>query len=367
MSHNPINRRHFLQSGLKGLTALQLSSLLGCLKPQKTPGFHIFWHHWEGAPLRAFFDLWIDPYNHHPKIEPLVPQRKVSFYNQSLSVPELWLKGNRPSPLLKKFLSIRGLSTKSPHLKQCRMEWFSQDLLSQLRGVDSPISFSWSSSQENLAKTYRQILGPQGEIKDLGGQPLSFLKGWHKLLNDVQRAKHPSIHLVVDNRYKSNGYFESISTFSEKDIEEQQDYYRQFIQGLEGFVTDLQKYDLYDKSIILLTSDRSRVPTQRQPVLETETLWQGLNISLLSGAIKGPVILGHLAKEHPRYSENYPGTWGHGLSHWGPAHVHQLLADLCWSTGYTESKSWVSENPWIDLKPYHSLYIKEGPGQIIDS
>jgi hypothetical protein len=368
MTLNKCNRRQLLQIGLKGLAAVQLGSLASCLAPQKVSGFHVFWLHWEGAPMRALFDLWIDPFAQYDHVRPLTQQRKATFNHHKVSIPELWFKNDRPSPLLSNLISIRGLSTKSPHLKQCRMEWFSHDLFSEIHNESSSISFKWISAQQNLAKSYRQILGPRNEVTIEDKGPLSFLDQWHQEIKGLQNNPEKlGVQLAVENRFKDGGYFENISTLSDKDIQEQQQYFHQLILGLESFVDHLQQRGLYKKSLILLTSDRSRVPTQRQPVLETETLWQGLNISLISGALKGPMVLGNLLKEHPRYSETYPGTWGHGLSQWSPADVHQLLADLSWSTGYTESKSWVSQNPWIDLKPYHGLYIKQGPGLIINS
>lgn len=360
-----LKRREFLKALTIAGSLSPMGLVSSCLKPKEFSGFDVYWLHLEGAPLRLGFDQWIDPYGYHKEIKPLTPQREYKTIGHKLSLPEVWFNKDDPSPLLENLISIRGLSTKSPHLKQCRHEWFSQDLLKTIHHKESTNNkarpfLTWSTTNERLSQAYRPLLGPKRETSQSGTGDNIFSQ-WRKSL----KGEHSKLQVLISNHTNQGLYFENLSQISEDQLRSLMAFYRKLINDLEVFVLDLKKRDLFKKSVILITSDRARIPTSKTFPLQTESLWQGLNISLISGAARGPVVLGHISKEHPKYKESYPGTWGHGLSSWTPANVHQLLGDLCWSTRYTDNKNWVSDNPWMDIKPFHGLYIKEGLGQII--
>lgn len=366
-----LSRRELFKGILSsGILASGLG-LTSCLSPQELEGMKVFWIHWEGAPLRTLFDLWIDPYGLHSDIRPPFPHKEYKLRNKKLSLPETWFENERPSSLLSHFVGIRGISTKSPHLKQCRMEWFSKELLQSIKKAEEESEnghkeklLLWSSPNENLRYSYRELLGQERELKSSSAHPLSFFKDW---INILKSGSESQVHVAITNRFSDNHYFENLSEITPTDLNLLKEYYRRLISELESLKDELKKRKIFDKTLILVTSDRARILTDQGTSLKSETLWQGLNIGLFSGALTGPVTLGHIAEEHPNYKESYPGTWGHGLENWRPADVHQLLADLSWSTGYTRAKKWSSPNPWIDLKPFHHLSIKKGPGQIINT
>lgn len=363
--HSGFKRRNFLKA-IAGVGLLgQIGLLSSCLKREELPGFDVYWLHMEGAPLRLGLDHWIDPYGDHQEVTPIAPVKEFKHIGKKLFLPKVWFNGDQPSPLLENLISIRGLSTKSPHLKQCRHEWFSQDLLNRIHSLETekPNSspyFSWSAKNERLSQIYRPILGQKREdVQKLSDN--YYFSQWKKNL----KGDHPKLQLMVTNHTDQNIYFENLSQVSQDQFQNLLAFYKKLISDLELFVQDLKKRDLFKKSVIVITSDRARIPTNKKFPLRTESLWQGLNISLISGAATGPIVLGHISKEHPKYKESYPGTWGYGLSSWTPADVHQLLADLCWTTRYTDDRNWVSDNPWMDIKPFHGIYIKKGLGQII--
>lgn len=364
-----LQRRQFLKLLAATGAITQTGLLSSCLKAKKVEGFDIYWLHFEGAPLRLGFDHWMDPYGHSPDVASLTATKVYRGAGQKITLPEVWFKDSGPSPILNNLMSIRGLSTKSPHLKQSRHEWFSEDFLKKLYQYEKTIgssgnALSWTATSERLSKIYRPLLGRERESQ-FKTRANDILSHWKVGLQKTTNASSSTIQLMIANGTDQGLYFENLSHISEDQFKSLMNYYRSLITALESFVSDLKKRDLFQKSMILLTSDRSRVPTNSNFPLTTESLWQGLNLTLISGALTGPVVLGHISKEHPKYKESYPGTWGHGISSWTPTDVHQLLADLCWSTRYTDSKSWVSDNPWMDIKPFHGLYIKKGLGQII--
>lgn len=364
MTH--FNRREFLKSQLAILSSAGLFGLSSCMQKKPLDSFSVYWLHIEGAPLRGIFDLIIDPFEHQPGISLPVTHKKYSYRFGQYSVPEVWFKGDNPSPLLSHLLTVRGLSSASPHLKQCRGQWFEQESFQKLfKSNDGlqKIEASWFPQTPALGKIFQNLLPfeRRANAQDKAYDHHEVFKYWK------ESSTKPVLRLALLNQYAPDTYFENTSQIDESSLKQHLKFYREIIEGLEGFVDHLKKKKVFDKSLILISSDRARVitnPTDGFP-LKTEPMWQGLNISLLSGALKGPQTIGHIYKDHPRYADSYPGTWGAGVENWTPRHVHQLLADLCFPTGYYGQTSWVSKNPWLDRKPLNSFMVKPGPGQVL--
>ncbi|GEM_PF-3045869 len=378
---NPLNRRQFLRQSF--LTSI--SGLVGCQMDYPNKPYQVFWLHLEGAPLRTPFDLWIDPYSHLKSFNPPFEQTKISKNDTRMEVPNVWKdKQGNVSPLMDNLLMFRGLTSQSPHLKQCRKEWFRgpeiTKLLKELK--ENKQSFHFQGQEKALDNTYAQLLGKENQrrnevkfssnaTKEWANQTakqnptlLKTFSSWHQCLREKKKGDIGLELSVINSFGKAPRYFEGLSEIDQASMTELQDFYRDLIRGLEVFVQELKVHRQFNETMILITSDRARVLTNNQYPLKSEPMWQGLNFSLIGGALKGPVTMGHIARNHPKYSQPYPGTWGFGLNDWSPSNVHQLLADLCLLKSYNSTKNWSSSNPWIDLKPLGSVLVKTAPGKI---
>lgn len=363
------SRRDFLKNQLNLLATLGLTSLTSCLGEGPLEAYSLYWIHLEGAPLRSAFDLFLDPFQHHSQIKHPTKMRSYKTTFGSYSIPEVWFENDEPSELLNSLISIRGLSCASPHLKQSRHQWFAgNEIQSLVNNRESPHRFSWWCQNEALVKSYQRLLPL--ELSDNRPESEGTLEGLLPFLNNLGSKKtlpKKEIKVAILNQFDKDSYFENSSSLSDQTLKEQVKFYRTLIKSLESFCTQLKKEKRFDKSLIMITSDRARVITSdlQQKPLRTEPMWQGLNMSLISGALNGPVTLGNIYQEHPRYAQSYPGTWGVGVENWTPQHVHQLVTDFCLPKGQYGQTNWVSKNPWIDRKPLNHLFIKQGPGQII--
>ena len=363
-----LSRRNFLKNQIATLAGLNILGLSSCLSKKPLDGFSLYLIHLEGAPLRSCFDLMLDPFNHNPQIYSPVPLKTYSHKYGQYKVPEVWFDQGKPSPLLENLMTVRGISTKSPHLSQCRSEWFESDSFKELFKTQETqrsnySENSWIPQTPELGKIYENIL--PFERLTLGQNKTLNLEEVFENLKP--KGTGPKIQMAILNQYKPGSYFESTGSLGQEILEEQLKFYKKLIKEIESLVASLKRMDLFNSSAILITSDRARVVTNpsRQWPLKTEPMWQGLNFSLFSGAIHGPQTLGHINKEHPKYAESFPGTWGVGLENWTPRHVHQLIADLCFPKGYHGQTRWMSDNPWLDRKPMGSLTVKQGPGLVL--
>ncbi|MCF8059743.1 MAG: hypothetical protein K9K67_10625 [Bacteriovoracaceae bacterium] len=376
---NSLNRRHFLKtsflSSLYGLTGCHLE---GHHKP-----FKVFWLHLEGAPLRTPFDLWLDPFDHEKSLKGPIENAYIHRYGTKFKIPKVWVnESGDASPIIDNLLMVRGLTSKSPHLKECRKEWFSSPEFINLLKDMGKDNFSFLGQNDALNNTFTQIFGEEKKRAALSSSSsrlintwadqtsktnpglLPIFSSWYQELNKKKGDTSGLVLSIVNSFGKAPQYFENLSVIDEDTLGQTQLFYGDLIKGLEAFIHELKVYRLFDQTMILITSDRARVLTQNEYPLKSEPLWQGLNFSLIGGALKGPLTLGHIAKSHPLYSESYPGTWGMGLNDWTPNNVHQLLADLCIAKSYNAKAKWSSVNPWLDLKPLGSILVKLPPGKI---
>lgn len=363
------SRRAFLKNQVNFLGGLGLINLTSCLGEGPLEPYSLYWIHLEGAPLRSLFDLFIDPFQHYSQIKHPTKTKSYKTTFGNYSIPEVWFKNDEPSELLDSLISIRGLSCASPHLKQSRHQWFAgREIQTLFSDREAPYHFSWWCQNEALVKSYQRLLPL--ELSDNNTNSQGSIEGLLPFLNNQGSKKtltKQEIKVAILNQFNDDSYFENSSSLNDQTLQEQVKFYRALIRSLESLCTQLKKERRFDKSLIMITSDRARVITsdlQKKP-FKTEPMWQGLNLTLISGALKGPITLGNIYQEHPRYAQSYTGTWGVGVENWTPQHVHQLVTDFCLPKGHYGQTKWMSQNPWIDIKPLNHLFIKQGPGQII--
>jgi len=326
-----LNRRDFLCKSTALLAGMSFSS---CRKFWEDKKFKVIWIHLEGAPYRPLFDLWIDPLNQNSLTSPTVTSKAYQIRGQTISVPDLLFKEETPSPLLKNWASIRGLETTSPHLQECREEW--------LKTPDGlPIL-------EELTR--------EGK-KTTSNFSTQMFTAFPDDSNILTKKSGPELSQIILKGYKDRN-FEEITDLSEENLAFLNSFYAYLLKRLEVLVTQLEKIQQFEKTMIIVTGDRTKTVVEEKSPYPLESTWQGHNFSLLSGAIMGPLNIGHIYKEHPKYAKSYPGTWGVGNEQWRPTHFHSLLKDLL-GLGRTE------ENPWLRLNSLNQIFFKVPQGIIL--
>jgi hypothetical protein len=308
-------------------TSLALSS---CFKLPITPdSYRIHWLHIEGAPFRQLFDFW--PSFNGSESLPGVKTNKVKVNNRELVLPDVWQ--NTDESILNNWLGIRGITTQSPHLAQCRREWFSP--------------FEKDSSLFNQPK-----------------RNLSLTEIFSAWSNGPSERISPYVidsYIHEGNKHR----FESITELNQKTIEIYKAFYSELIDGLATFTEGLKKQQIFENTIVILTSDRGRAPASNKFPTLIEPVWQGAQLSLISGAIRGPINLGDIYQKHPKYPEAYPGTWGTPKEQWTPQHVYQLIKDLQKPKLRELGTSQDQENPWISPRPLQGFFVKLPSGKIV--
>lgn len=299
--------------------------LVGC--NQNTGHKKILWIHLEGAPVKTLFDHWIEPLKES--------ENSVTFHQKEWTLPETYNKKNQS--LLENWVSVRGIQTSSPHLKESRVDW-----LGFLREHQDKLLLTTQTL--NLKKIYQQFfpkadhdqfnIGHEGtgslELKEIQKQ-------WSAGLNSDK-----PIHLTILNNTGSRPlYFEDIQTLDQEHKQELISFYQSLLSNLQKFVETLKKQKRFENTYILITSDRQKITNEENLV----TTWEGINFSLLSGSLTGPFQMGHIYKSHPKYEENFPGTWGLGTEGWTTLHFQYLIEDLLIQENYTDSK-----NPWFHVR-----------------
>jgi hypothetical protein len=83
-------------------------------------------------------------------------------------------------------------------------------------------------------------------------------------------------------------------------------FYRAFLLSLTSLVDELKARQLFDKTILHISSEFNRSP--RVDGSGSDHAPQGSNTTLISGMIKGANVLGNILVNSP--STSYPGTWG---------------------------------------------------------
>ncbi len=318
-------------------------ALSSCLNLPTTPNsYDVYWLHLEGAPFRALFDFWPSFTQNIPL--PGVERTKVSIDGRELLLPKIWEQTQGSDSILNHWLSIRGITTKSPHLTQCRKEWFG--------GIGN------DSANEKKSRSFE---APQ-RMKTIN----EVIAEWSNPSGKKELKQHRKVRPFIINSYKQLT-FESMKELNAETTTFYNSFYRDIIRELSSFVTDLKKQQLFDKSVIIITSDRAKAPTSTALPTPMEPVWQGSPLSLISGSILGPVNIGNIYKEHPKYSQAYPGTWGTPEMEWTPKDVIQLASDLLHPKEFRlkNTKEKYKENPWISPRPLQGFFVKLPPGRIV--
>jgi len=339
------------------LMAIGLSSCL-------TKPYQVYWLHLEGAPPRFLFDQWSTP------LTPSDDKASFDFEGETLYIPKTFFHREKASPILRHMNIIRSIQTSSPHLKEAREEWFTP-----LKEVDLPITLSAQS--EKLGLIYKRML--EGSIGGLtlnepSQKSLHLIKSrWakksphplpaslHTLFASWLNSSSKGINLAVINHYQDL-FFENLTQLDSQNKALILRFYEDLLTGLEIFVSVLKEQGLFKRSVILLTSDRNRIVVENGKMALT---WEGIPLSIISGALKGPYVLGNIRRTHPKYEKTFPGTWGVGLNDWNPKNVHDFIIDLKSPTKYIDLKEKrASQNPWYHLSPFQNLGPKLKWGQL---
>lgn len=309
----------------------------------------------EGAPVKSLFDLWTDPFGLFKLQRPEARLQQSRHNGVKTFFPEVWFSQNSPSPLLENWVSIRGLETSSPHTKQTRIEWVMPSLK-----YKNDLEITTSTSR--LKSIYEEISEKKANITSLNKNfPFNY---WINQLRKKQTKQGQLKLFVLDGDQKQAFFFENTSTLEQDDLEKYKKFYKAFILELENFVGILKRRKEFRNSVILITSDRTRITTNDKIPFDTSILWEGLNFSLLTGAIKGPLTLGHIQKKHPHYSDNWPGTWGLALDPYKLDSFHDLVQELLKAPSYIFPKKEKTKNPWLTLVMLQGLKAKGHPGRI---
>jgi len=315
-------------------SSLALSS---CLRLPSTPeAYKVYWMHLEGAPFRALFDFWPSLTQ---KVElPGLKHVDVKVGERDLVLPSVWRDHPAGLDLLQNWLSVRGLTTASPHLAQCRREWFG------------------ATNSEN------SIVGEPTTKESLA----LLFKSWKK--SSLVDSKDQKIQPSIINGHLHNGTFkrfENINEINDESVALYHHFYSELILELTQFVSLLKKQQVFDKSVIIITNDRGRAPASSTFPSIIEPVWQGSQLSLISGSLHGPINLGHIYHHHPKYSQAYPGTWGTPKSNWGPRDVYDLIDDLLKPKVRQKEFNLEKGNPWITPRPLQGFFVKLPPGKIV--
>lgn len=337
------------------LVPLMFLSLNSCRNLEKDVPYNIYWIHLEGAPLRTFFDQWIDPFNLFQAKRPEVSLESFEFQGTNYFLPKVWSKKNKPSPLLQNWASIRGIEVSSPHLKEGRKEWMSPLLTFKEAQV--------YAANPRLKEIYEQIFEKQINVEVQG---LSQIFGRWTAELDTQRNTEGSLKVfILDGDHEADFSFENNTTLNDKNLQNYEAFYQKFLRSLENFSETLKKRHHFGRTVILLTSDRNRIVTSDSSPYSTTSLWQGLNFSLLSGAIKGPLVLGHIQREHPEYKETLPGTWGLASDPKGIKEFYQLISELLVAPKFIRTDGNYAKNPWFAPQMLQNLKAKQNPGRVL--
>ena len=371
-----MKRRDFLKRSLQ-LSTLPL--LQGQMPLQfGIENFQVYWLHIEGAPIREAFDFWADPLNQFKVTTLNSGQRLFQHKRGKLLLPNIWHDFPRSKKLLDHWLSVRGISLKGPHLKQARREWFRQSGDSE-KSIIQSFNQSFHSQQlpsvdliaasKQTAEIYQPLL--KTPIKSSTHSGSSSMEGifshWYKLANEASaKTKRPlCLGLIRSPSSDDNPLFESFDRWDDRTRKNHEDFYSQLLSSLEQFTEQLKRLQKFDKSAIIITSDRRKAPINQDTDPELEPVWQGGHFSLISGALQGPVTLGDIYREHPKYAQSYPMTWGVAEKEYNPTHVHQLIMDLCLAESRFQNYNSREENPWVAARTFQGLFIKGQPGRVI--
>lgn len=155
------------------------------------------------------------------------------------------------------------------------------------------------------------------------------------ILNDLSRSI--SLSLGQMSNLSLNGNTSRISRFDEHNTGKMITlymntmYYRALASCVLELIDQLKANSLFNDTVIDVGGEFNRSP--RRNMFGSDHGWQGASVTVYSGAIQGPLIIGNLLKQGP--SAAYPGTWGYGGgvpqlagSQVGLAHVGATMGTL---------------------------------------
>lgn len=368
-----MKRRTFLKNAFQLSALSSLPILQSHFSPSiKIKPYQVFWIHLEGAPIREVFDFWPDPYNQFSTTELEHKKEKLFLKFGEYLLPKLWKENPQSKFLLNHWLSVRGIALNGPHLKQSRSSWFRKKSDPEKSIIES-FNESFQRAQLGSAKIYsldgltRSLYEPllKNQIQELKtGQLKELFKEWKDEAN--QKNKLNPLQLgIIRSPSPLSKKFEDFDRWDQDTKEEYLKFYDGLIKELTQFALYLDQLDQFQHSALLITSDRRKVPTSLNRDPELEAVWEGGNFSLISGALNGPVVLGDIYREHPKYKESYPMTWGASPHPYSPAHIHQLIMDLCLAGQQSGNYNPREENPWVVPRSLQGLYIKGLMGRVI--
>ncbi len=341
--------------------------------------FQVYWLHIEGAPLRETFDFWPDPQGRF-KVETIpAGQRPLYIKRGKQILPNIWhnLGAKKSSYILDHWLSVRGISLKGPHLKEARYQWFrnqddsEQSIFQSFNQVFKECGLPPSdlfSSDPTLVEIYRDILKSKITYSPTDNALKSIFNHWEKNTQSPNDLKSPlSLGLIRSPSLKSENevLFENLDQWTEETRLIHENFFSQLLSEINHFISYLERAGTFKHSALLITSDRRKAPTNTSQTPALEPVWEGGHFSLISGAINGPVTLGDIYRNHPKYQESYPMTWGASKINYSPGAVHQLIMDLCLAETRPSHYNPEEENPWVAARSFQGLYIKGLPGRVI--
>ncbi len=365
-----MKRRDFLKYSLQ-LSCLPL--LQGHLPANfALENFQVLWLHIEGAPVREVFDFWADPLNQFNVKSLSAGQRPLKLKRGSYQLPNIWHDLPQRSKAIDHWLSVRGISLKGPHLKQARREWFRDD-----EDIQKSIfqNFNQEFSKANLEEA--EFLALDSQTKEIYSplikQEINYLQNDSAPLTrlfehwkNTSKTHCPLSAAVIRGPMRDGGkLFEEFDRWDEKTIKIHEEFFGELLRHIEELTHYLDKRGRFKHTALIITSDRRKAPTEESSNPPLEPVWEGGHFSLISGALEGPVILGDIYRDHPKYSRSYPMTWGSSNQKFGPNQVHKLIMDLCLAETRLRHYNPVEENPWAVPRSLQGLFIKGLPGRVI--
>lgn len=367
---NKIKRRDFLKHSL---TMATLPLLQGNLPFNfAIKNYQVFWLHMEGAPIREPFDFWADPKNQFNVQTLAAGQRALHTKRGDFLLPNIWHNEPHAQWLLDHWLSVRGLSLKGPHLKQARHEWFRL-----------PEDHEKSIFQK-FNQLFQEVKLPQADVISLGSQTVQIYGPLLKQeVGNIKAKKRPMDKLftywkenskleiplnmaIIRGPHGDNGkLFEEYDQWNDEVRIEHETFYAQLLKNIYDLAKYLERRGKFKQTAIIITSDRRKAPTDRSSTPRLEPVWEGGHFSMISGSMTGPVTLGDIYRNHPKYKDTYPMTWGCSDEYHGPIDVHQLIADLCLAQTRLRHYNPEQENPWAVPRSLQGLFIKGHPGRVI--
>jgi len=365
-----MKRRDFLKHSLALSTLPLLQGHLPLNLGLKN--YQVFWLHMEGAPIREPFDFWADPKGEF-QVETLqAGQRPFATKRGNFLLPNIWHDNPHSKWALEHWLSARGISLKGPHLKQARYEWF--------RLQDDPEQ----SIFQKFNKKFKKIGLPKADIVTLGAQTLEIYSPLLKQeISNLKFEKQPmdrlfghwkenskrdtplSVAIIRGPNGDKGKLFEEYDQWNDEARVEHEVFYTGLLNNIYTLGKFLERRGKFKETAIIITSDRRKAPTDKTSTPHLGPVWEGGHFSMVSGSMTGPVTLGDIYRNHPKYKESYPLTWGSSDGLYGPIDVHQLIMDLCLAETRLRHYNPVKENPWAVPRSLQGLYIKGLPGRVI--